>query len=140
MSDSCSTSIDQLLAGSAPPEQPPFNEQPRLQTVQTPPGMMPKQQEMALNANSLSLPTESFMPGSSLIPGYPLIKTLGLDEKMVKGLVIAVIILTAVQMPQVRKFVIDALPPILKTGIVVESSSISVVTVALTYLLFNFFA
>lgn len=134
MSDSCSTSIDQLLAGSAPPEQPPFNEQPRLQTMQTPPGMMPKQQEISLNANSLSLPTESFMPG------YPLIQTLGIDEKMAKGLAIAVLILTAVQMPQVRKIVIEALPPILKTGMVVEAGSVSVVAVALTLLLFKFFA
>jgi len=102
--------------------------------MQTPPGMMPKQQEIALNANSLSLPTESFMPG------YPLIQTLGLDEKMVKGLAIAVLILTAVQMPQVRKIVIEALPPIFKTGMVVEAGSVSVVAVALTLLLFKFFA
>ena len=134
MADNCSTSIDQLLSGGAPSQQPPFNEEPRLQAPQTPPGMMSRQDEISLNANSLNLPTESFMPG------YPMIKSLGLDEKTVKGLVIAIIILTAVQMPQVRAMVIGSLPLILKNGIVSESASVAVVAVVMTYLMFKFFA
>jgi len=122
--DQC-TSIDALL-GKPPQEQTSYRD-PMPQMNRVPPSPPQRAMQTAVPDQSFVAPAEGFMPG------YPMFKTLGIDEKMAKGLIIAVVILTIVQQDQARNFIVASLPMLLKNGPVLRSVSVSIVVVALTF-------
>ena len=123
-----STPINQLLGG---PPSPQVQGGYRDANMPQPDRAFPQQ---TINNSIAGMEHLASPPGlENFVPGFQVVKSLGIDEKMAKSLIIAIVILTIVQMPQARQAIIAFLPLMLKNGPVLRSVSVSIIVVMATF-------